>query len=119
MSLGRLNLGPAVWRVVDIPDALLLEKFLSLFGHEHPLLLVQTHQTTRHISYSGPMVELTEALTSLPSGGQCIMSGQTYQRAFPQLQGLAEDPFRKVEAGPQLQPSEETLLCRVPSLSGH
>ncbi|KAK9845584.1 hypothetical protein WJX84_001129 [Apatococcus fuscideae] len=62
---------------------------------------IETHQTTRHISYSGPMVELTEALTALPSGGQCIMSGQTYQRAFPQLQALAalaEDSQRKGRA---------------------
>ena len=66
-------------------------------GFKLPLLTVQTHQTTRHISYSGPMVELTEALTSLPSGGQCIMSGQTYQRAFPQLQALAEDRMQKVQ----------------------
>lgn len=43
------------------------------------------------------MVELTEALSSLPSGGQCIMSGQTYQRAFPQLQALAEDCLQKVQ----------------------
>ncbi len=53
-------------------------------------LAMQTHQTTGHIAYSGMMVELTEALSSMPCGGQCIMSGQTYQKAFPQLQALAE-----------------------------
>ena len=42
------------------------------------------------------MVELTEALTTMPSGGQCIMSGQTYQRAFPHLQTLAEASQQKV-----------------------
>lgn len=44
------------------------------------------------------MVDLTEALTSLPSGGQCIMSGQAYQRAFPQLQALEKDRSQKVQA---------------------
>ncbi|KAK9838704.1 hypothetical protein WJX74_001699 [Apatococcus lobatus] len=51
---------------------------------------IETHQTTGHISYSGMAVELTEALSNLPSGGQCIMSGLTYQRAFPQMQALAD-----------------------------
>ncbi|KAK9862122.1 hypothetical protein WJX84_008467 [Apatococcus fuscideae] len=59
---------------------------------------IEMHQTTRHISYSGPMVELTEALTTMPSGGQCIMSGQTYQRAFPHLQTLAEASQQKGQA---------------------
>lgn len=61
------------------------------------MLSVQTHQTTGHIAYSGSMVDLTGALTSLPSGGQCIMSGQTYHRALPQLQALAEDRLQKVQ----------------------
>ncbi|KAK9838632.1 hypothetical protein WJX74_000225 [Apatococcus lobatus] len=59
---------------------------------------IETHQTTGHISYSGMMVELTEALSNLPSGGQCIMSGQTYQRAFPQLQAIADCTSRKSKA---------------------
>ncbi|KAK9840224.1 hypothetical protein WJX74_005856 [Apatococcus lobatus] len=68
---------------------------------------IETHQTTRHISYSGPMVELTEALTSLPSGGQCLMSGQTYQRAFPQLQALADDSLQKAQQ--DARPSWKTV----------
>ncbi|KAK9844630.1 hypothetical protein WJX74_004974 [Apatococcus lobatus] len=39
---------------------------------------IETHQTTGHINYSGPMVELTEALTSLPSGGPWRSASEAY-----------------------------------------
>ena len=61
------------------------------------VLPAQTHQTTGHTNYSGPMVDLTEALTSLPSGGQCIMSGQTFRRVVPQLQSLTEDRMQNIK----------------------
>lgn len=40
---------------------------------------------TKQVEYRGEMVELTEALTHLPAGGQVVLSDTTYQRAKGRL----------------------------------
>ena len=40
---------------------------------------------TKQVEYRGEMVELTEALTHLPAGGQVVLSDVTYRRTAGRL----------------------------------
>lgn len=47
--------------------------------------LNQVHSETKQTEYSGAVVELTEAISKLPTGGQCAVSGTTFQRLLGRL----------------------------------
>ncbi|KAK9842884.1 hypothetical protein WJX74_003872 [Apatococcus lobatus] len=56
---------------------------------------VQVHSETKQIEYAGEAVELAECLSRLPAGGQCIISGSTFERILGRLQeihGLKKQP---------------------------
>ncbi|KAK9864492.1 hypothetical protein WJX84_005112 [Apatococcus fuscideae] len=43
---------------------------------------IEIHDETGQMEYTGEMVDLTEAVSRLPTGGQILMSGETFQRFF-------------------------------------
>ena len=57
-----------------------LQAFTMLDG-SFACLLWQKHATTSQLSYQGAFLELTEAISSLPVGGQTLLSNQTLQLA--------------------------------------
>ena len=51
-------------------------------------LYPQAHKVTRQLEYSGSVVELTEALTSLPSGGQVMLGALAAERVAGRLRDI-------------------------------
>ncbi|KAK9834423.1 hypothetical protein WJX74_001487 [Apatococcus lobatus] len=49
---------------------------------------VSAHKVTRQLEYSGSVVELTEALTSLPSGGQVMLGALAAERVAGRLRDI-------------------------------
>lgn len=47
--------------------------------------MLQEHATTGQLSYHGTFAELAEAISSLPAGGQTLLSNHTFQLAGTQL----------------------------------
>ena len=49
---------------------------------------MQAHKVTRQLEYAGSVVELTEALTSLPSGGQVMLGALAAERVAGRLRDV-------------------------------
>ena len=49
---------------------------------------MQAHKVTRQLEYAGSVVDLTEALTSLPSGGQVMLGSLAAERVAGRLRDI-------------------------------
>lgn len=70
---------------------------LSVLQKEHPTITGQTqplvctlqvHNVTKQVEYRGEMVDLTEALSHLPAGGQVVLSDTTFSLTAGRLQHI-------------------------------
>ena len=50
------------------------------------IVRMQVHATTGQLSYNGTLVELTDAISHLPAGGQTLLSNQTLQLVTSEFQ---------------------------------
>ncbi|KAK9851364.1 hypothetical protein WJX84_006381 [Apatococcus fuscideae] len=62
---------------------------------------IKVHAETAQIEYSGEIMEMAECISRLPSGGQILVSGATFQRTFGRLHEIGPQK----EVPPMIQPS--------------
>lgn len=58
-------------------------------------VFMQAHKVTRQLEYAGSVVDLTEALTSLPSGGQVMLGALAAERVAGRLRDIILPPAHK------------------------
>ena len=75
------------WSRHEWPGAL---RPCSLYPTRAAVGCKQVHSETGQTEYTGEVVELAECLSRLGAGGQCLISGHTFQRIFGHLQACTQ-----------------------------
>ena len=78
-----------------------------------PALVMQVHNVTKQVEYRGELVQLTESLSHLPTGGQVLLSDTTYLLVASRLHDLKLSSAPKLQVEPSAKSTSASAKSRL------